>query len=39
MSNTNNAKLTCFGNLVVHYSCARIEKKQTILFRLSHGKF
>jgi len=27
MSNTNNAKLMCFGSLVVHYSCARIEKK------------
>jgi hypothetical protein len=25
MSNTNNAKLMCFGSLVVHYSCARIE--------------
>ena len=35
MSNTNNAKLMCFGSLVVHYSCARIEKNHNII----HGNF
>ena len=32
MSNTNNAKLMCFGSLIVYYSCARIEKNKQYYF-------
>jgi hypothetical protein len=35
MSNTNNAKLMCFGSLVVHYTCVTIEKTNNIISTIS----
>jgi hypothetical protein len=35
MSNTNSAKLMCFGSLVVHYSCVRNEKTDNIISTIS----
>ena len=35
MSYTNNAKIMCFGSLVVHYSSARIEKTNNIMSTIS----
>jgi hypothetical protein len=35
MSKTNNEKLTCFGSLVVHYSCIKIEKTDNIISTIS----